>query len=142
MITLLSFLLLGFSTTSTPSSLTGDWLTSNKSVVRVFNCSGQQLCAKVVTVGPKNEPQTDVNNPDSSLRSRAICGLTIGTAFTPDGDQSAKDGKIYDPESGKTYSAQMEASGNELKLRGYVGISLLGRTETWHRTENVAAVCQ
>ena len=83
----------------------------------------------------------DVNNPDASLRKRAICGLTIGTAFTPDGSQAAKDGKIYDPESGKTYSAQMQASGDELKLRGFIGISLLGRTETWHRASGSAAGC-
>ena len=124
-----------------PSTLTGDWTTSNKSVIRVYSCGEAHLCARVVAVGPKNEPQVDVNNPDASLRKRSLCGLTIGTAFTPDGDGSAKDGKIYDPESGKTYSARMEVSGDELKLRGFIGISLLGRTETWHRASGTAASC-
>ena len=127
---------------STPSTLTGDWMTSNKSVVRVFACSDNHLCARLVTIGPKDEPQVDANNPDAALRTRALCGLTIGTAFTPDGGGSAKDGKIYDPESGKTYSAQMQASGDELKLRGFVGIALLGRTEIWHRAASTVAKCK
>ena len=124
-----------------PSSLTGDWTTADRSVVRVLPCSSNQLCVRLIMVGVKDAPPTDMNNPDPALRKRALCGLMIGTAFTPDGSASAKNGKIYDPESGKTYAAQMQGSGDELKLRGYVGIVLLGRTETWHRTTNVQ-VCQ
>jgi uncharacterized protein (DUF2147 family) len=138
---LLAMFFLSASNATPASHLTGDWITSNHSVVRVYPCSGSQLCARVVTVGPKNEPQNDVNNPDTSLRQRPICGLTIGTGFAPSGDSQASDGHIYDPESGKTYSAQMKTKGDTLQLRGYVGISLLGRTETWHRTANTAGSC-
>ena len=42
-----------------------------------------------------------------------------------------KDGTIYDPKSGKTYSCKMTIDGNKLKIRGYIGISLFGRTEVW-----------
>jgi hypothetical protein len=42
-------------------------------------------------------------------------------------------GKIYDPKNGKTYSCKMTLEGNELKVRGYVGFSLLGRTTVWTR---------
>ena len=50
---------------------------------------------------------------------------------------SGKSGDIYDPESGKTYSSFFIhlKDKNTLKVRGYVGISLLGRTEIWTRTE-------
>jgi len=44
------------------------------------------------------------------------------------------DGTIYDPKSGKTYSCTMTLKGNNLAIRGYVGVSLLGRTSTWSRS--------
>ena len=61
-------------------------------------------------------------------------GLEILRNFKFDNDDEWEGGKIYDPESGKTYSCNMSLTGNELKVRGYVGVSLLGRTETWTRT--------
>ena len=143
MLALLLFFLAAPDVSAQSSQLTGDWITANKSVVRIFDCHDDHLCAKIVAIGPKNAPQEDVNNPDTSMRNRPICGLTIGTSFTPDGTTAAKDGKIYDPESGKTYSAKMQADGDVLNLRGFIGFSLLGRTETWHRASApVAAACQ
>ncbi len=135
-----SFLL--FLLAASPSTLNGNWLTPQKDVVQVYACGDSQLCARVVTIGRKDVPRVDVNNPDNSLRKRDLCGLTIGTGFAPSGDASAKDGKIYDPESGKTYSAQMQTAGDELKLRGYIGVSLLGRTETWQRMKGSVADCR
>ncbi len=125
------------------SSLTGRWATADHSVVEVYACGATQLCVRVVAVGPAGKPATDENNPDPSLRGRAICGLTIASGFTPSGEAEAKQGRIYDPESGKTYSAQMTAQGDTLKLRGFIGLSLLGRTETWHRAApEVVASCR
>ncbi len=127
---------------SAGSSLAGQWATADKSILQVYPCAGGQLCVRVAAVGPRGKPPTDENNPDPSLRSRAICGLTIGTGFTPSGDAIAKNGHIYDPESGKTYAAQMAAQGDTLKLRGYLGISLLGRTDTWHRATGETPSCR
>ncbi|MDO7744042.1 MAG: DUF2147 domain-containing protein, partial [Pedobacter sp.] len=46
------------------------------------------------------------------------------------------DGKIYDPKSGKTYSCNMNIKDNgQLNMRGYIGISLIGRSETWKRVK-------
>jgi uncharacterized protein (DUF2147 family) len=57
------------------------------------------------------------------------------TAFKFDGDDEWIGGDIYAPESGKTYSSYMYLKDiNTLKVRGYVGISLFGRTETWTRS--------
>ena len=123
-----------------PSPLAGQWITPDKSVVRVYPC-GEQLCMEIAAIGRPNDPRKDIRNPDASLRNRALCGLTIGTAFVPDGSDAAKNGKIYDPASGKTYSAQMQLRGDTLLLRGYVGISLLGRTESWHRLAGAAPAC-
>ncbi len=84
---------------------------------------------------PNNEsgqPKKDIKNPDEALQDRHIQGLEILTGFKKDGN-SYVDGKIYDPKTGKTYSCKMTLKGDKLDIRGYVGVSLLGRTETWKR---------
>ncbi|MGJ1206211.1 DUF2147 domain-containing protein [Sphingobacterium lactis] len=81
----------------------------------------------------KNAGKKDAKNPDPNLRTRDIQGLEILTGFTKKG-KTYEDGEIYDPKSGKTYSCKMTLKGdNQLDIRGYMGISLLGRTETWKR---------
>lgn len=76
--------------------------------------------------------QKDEKNPDKKLRSKPLLGMVILTNFIFEDDEWI-DGKIYDPKSGKTYSSIMKLKGNKLELRGYVGISLLGRTTIWER---------
>jgi uncharacterized protein (DUF2147 family) len=59
--------------------------------------------------------------------------------FTFNGEKMWAGGKIYDPENGKTYSCKMVLDGEQyLKVRGYIGISLLGRTEIWTRAETAS----
>ncbi|GHE28349.1 hypothetical protein GCM10017764_08400 [Sphingobacterium griseoflavum] len=83
----------------------------------------------------KDANKKDEKNPDASLRGRKIQGLEILTNFTKNGD-TYQDGQIYDPKSGKTYSCKMTLKGKDkLDIRGYMGVSLLGRTETWKRIE-------
>lgn len=74
----------------------------------------------------------DVKNPNTSLRERDLVGVELITNFIYK-DGAYQDGEIYDPESGKTYDCKINFSGNNLKVRGYVGISLFGRTETFER---------
>jgi uncharacterized protein (DUF2147 family) len=75
----------------------------------------------------------DVKNPDKNLQSRQVQGLEILTNFSKDGNVY-QDGKIYDPKTGKTYSCKMTLQGTDkLDIRGYVGVSLFGRTESWKR---------
>lgn len=79
------------------------------------------------------KPKVDRENPEASLKSRPILGLRLMDSFTYAGDGVWEDGTIYDPESGKTYSCKMTLVGDTLKVRGYIGISLLGRTTEWTR---------
>ena len=73
-------------------------------------------------------------NPDPALRDRDLLGLTIMHSFTSAGDGKWKNVRIYDPNSGKTYKCKLTlVDENTLELRGYIGISLLGRTETCTR---------
>ena|SRR5215472_7264280 len=107
--------------------------------VQIFLC-GDDFCGKVVwlrsPLGEDGCELRDDNNPDSTLRRRAIVGLVVLTGLKPeDDDQGAwSGGFIYDPISGHTYSCRARLKGNDrLFLRGYFGIQLLGRTTTWTR---------
>ena len=77
-------------------------------------------------------PGKDKKNPTASLRQRALLGLNLLTDFSFD-DGTYSGGEVYDPESGKTYDCKMTLQGDQLKVRGYVGISLFGRTEYFQR---------
>lgn len=83
------------------------------------------------------KPKTDRHNPDEQLRSRQIEGLPIIKGFKPDGDNTWSGATIYNPEDGKTYKckATMSADGRTLQVRGYIGVSLLGQTQTWTRLQ-------
>ena len=80
------------------------------------------------------KPRHDRENPDSSKRDRPILGIQLFDGFTFDGKDKWTGGEIYDAESGKTYKSKITMKGpNELHLRGFIGISLLGRTSVWTR---------
>jgi uncharacterized protein (DUF2147 family) len=81
-------------------------------------------------------PKEDHNNPDPALRSRPIVGLPIMEGFVFNGKDTWHKGTIYDPNNGKTYKCKVRlGEGGVLKVRGYVGVSLLGRTEEWTPVE-------
>ena len=79
--------------------------------------------------------KADVLNPDPSLRGRPIQGLKLIDGFQPDGSNVWAGATIYNPEDGKTYTckATLSKDGRTLKVRGYVGVPMLGRTQTWTR---------
>lgn len=82
------------------------------------------------------QPKADRLNPDRELRGRPIIGLALMRGFRY-ADGVWKGGRIYDPESGKTYKSSVKLAGDgSLRVRGYIGISLLGRTEVWVRARS------
>ena len=88
---------------------------------------GEKYFGKVVS---GNNPRKDVNNPDVALRSRDLLGMVFLKDFVhKDGEYS--NGTIYDPNNGKTYSSKMWLDNGNLKVRGYIGLSMFGRTETF-----------
>ncbi|MCX6245000.1 MAG: DUF2147 domain-containing protein [Bacteroidetes bacterium] len=120
----------------------GFWYNEEKtSKVQIYQ-EGNKFFAKVVWLKEPNDkntgkPRTDNLNPDVKLQSVPLLGLVILKNFVFDGDDEWHDGTIYDPKNGKTYSCKMEFSKdspNLLKIRGYVGVSLLGRTTYWTKT--------
>ena len=66
-------------------------------------------------------------------KHKNLVGQTILTGLKQDSDNEYSGGQIRDPQSGKTYKAKATVKGNRLEVRGFVGISLLGRTQTWKR---------
>ncbi|MFL6653094.1 MAG: DUF2147 domain-containing protein [Sulfurifustaceae bacterium] len=133
-----------------PDAILGVWTTAEgKSRVEISKKDGQyqgKIIAlkeplyptdandKQYVAGRAGQPKVDRNNPDEKLRERPIVGLDLLSGFRYDGDDVWSGGTIYDPESGKTYKCKLTlVSPNELKVRGYVGVSLLGRTTVWTR---------
>jgi uncharacterized protein (DUF2147 family) len=116
----------------------GDWKSPTNSIVRVYAC-GSDICLKVVKLSPDAPETTDKENPDASLRARSLCELTVGTGFHQDDATHLSGGHLYDPKSGHTYRGTIVAEGDTLKLHGYIGVSLFGRTETWQRVPAVEA---
>ncbi len=119
-------------------ALTGTWLTKSKNPARVqVYKQGDKYFGKIIWLqDPQKDGKeaTDEKNPDIAARSRKVIGMVILKDAKFNGDDAWKDGTIYDPESGKTYSCNISLDGkNTLKLRGYIGVSLLGRTEKWTR---------
>jgi uncharacterized protein (DUF2147 family) len=81
--------------------------------------------------------QKDENNPDEKLRDRAIVGVDLLSGFRYEADSGRwVDGKIYDAKSGKTYKCRLwfeDGNDGVLWARGFIGFSLLGRTERFER---------
>lgn len=76
----------------------------------------------------------DEKNPDKAETMKKLTGKVILRGLTHDSDRDYKNGKIYDPESGKTYSCKATTQENgDLRVRGFIGASLFGRTTTWKR---------
>ena len=82
------------------------------------------------------KPKLDKHNPDEALQSRPSLGIIVTKDFIFDGDDEYEDGTIYDPKNGKTYSCYMRFQGlDKLKIRGFIGITLIGRTTYWTRVK-------
>lgn len=84
--------------------------------------------------GEAGKDKHDRENPDPALHARPIIGLEILKDFTYSGNGLWQSGTVYDPESGKTYKCKMWLDGDsKLNVKGYVGVSVLGRTTLWTR---------
>ncbi len=116
-------------------AIIGEWYTGEgKALVKIYKCD-DLYCGKIIWLKePKYDDGTDKidkNNPDESKRARKIIGLDIVWGFKHKVKNKWAGGKIYDPDNGKTYSCKIKLMDNELKVRGYIGISLFGRTTVW-----------
>ena len=126
------------------NGILGIWKTElDESKVEVFRC-GEKVCGKIIWLknpiyadsrdGEVGTPVIDRKNPDPALRSRPVLGLRILEGFTAEGENNWGNGTCYDPKSGNTYRGKIhQVAPDRLKLRGYIGIPLFGRSSVWTR---------
>lgn len=129
----------------TQDSITGYWRTIDdrtgfaKGIVRVDKKPDGTYSGTVVKATPRPgyTPQEFCVNCPAPYTGKRIVGITHLTGLKPvaDNDHAYEGGKIMDPLSGKVYSckARLSADGRRLSMRGYVGVSLLGRSQSWIR---------
>jgi len=118
----------------------GFWLNQEKEArIEIYKAKNGKFYGKIVWLKEPTrdgKPKTDIHNPKAELRSQPIVGLLILKGFEKDGDKTYENGTIYDPKNGKTYSCKITyENANTLSIRGYIGISMLGRTTTWTRSQ-------
>jgi uncharacterized protein (DUF2147 family) len=137
---LVLLLVVGVGHAADADRILGSWVSSDgKAHIAVTHGDGSTYVGTIQWLGSPNDeqgkPRLDDKNPDEHLRAKPIVGLRILKDLTFDSGNDWSGGWIYDPESGKTYhcNATLSKDQNALDLRGYIGISLLGRTETWTR---------
>ncbi len=121
--------LVGAAVQAAPVPVAGTWLTpEGKALVRVEPC-GAQLCGRITKVlKPRpGGPAVDSGNRDPALRTRPIEGLSILTGFAASGDRWS--GRIYDPETGRTYRSELVRHGDTLDVKGCLGPFC--RTQHW-----------
>ncbi len=124
-------------TTQKADNILGTWLTENKDgkfeIYKVGNkYFGKLIWGRTMYEADGITSKKDDKNPDLKSRLRNLKDLVMLTDFVFE-DGIWNQGKIYNPEDGKTYSSTIKLENNLLKLRGYIGISLFGKTTTWSR---------
>lgn len=124
-------------------SILGIWSTQdNDARFEIYKC-GAFYCGKIHSLEEPvypptddkmpGQPKVDRNNPDPRFRKRPMVGLPLMIGFSYEGPNTWK-GAIYNPEDGKTYKCRISLAGeNRLKIRGYLGITVFGKTEVWTR---------
>ena len=108
-----------------------------KALVQIADDGDGSLSGKVVKgLGPSDTPDRRCTACTDERKDQLIKGMTIIKAMKKDGDQW-DGGNILDPENGKVYKCKMtlEDGGQKLVVRGYIGVSLLGRSQTWVRAQ-------
>ncbi|KHJ37512.1 hypothetical protein PBAC_23560 [Pedobacter glucosidilyticus] len=118
-------------------AIIGKWLNKDKNAhIQIFK-KGNTYLGKIAwlkePLNEANKPKVDVQNPNENLRERPILNLEILQNFKFN-NGIWENGTIYDPRYGKTYSCKISLEGNDkLNVRGFIGVSLIGRTDTWTR---------
>ncbi len=108
-----------------------------KSLVRVTKSNGQlQLTVEKIFREPDEEPNPLCDKCPGEKKNKPVIGMQIGSGLKKDGDVWSG-GEILDPQNGKTYRCKvwLEDKGKKLNVRGFIGVSVLGRTQVWIREE-------
>ena len=111
----------------------GNWLTEPKDgIIQISQATDGTLQGRIVG---GNEPgKLDRENPDPAKRTLVLRGQVMMSGLNYDGDGKWSGGSIYDPKGGSTYRCKIELKADgSLKVRGFIGFALLGKTQIWTR---------
>lgn len=119
-------------------AIIGKWYNTEKDAQVEITKENGKYSGKIVWLAEPTEngkPKVDKNNSDKSKRTRPIMGMKLLNGF-----EFSKgvweDGTIYDPKNGKTYSCIIKMKDDKtLEVRGYIGISFVGRTVKWTKVQ-------
>jgi uncharacterized protein (DUF2147 family) len=145
---IISLAALSLARTATAASPIGLWYAEGGAAQVQIDACDEALCGRIVWLrSPLDEDgcdQRDGHNPDGTLRDRPLVGLEVLTGLhASDDGQLWNGGTIYDPASGRTYRCTAELDGTDrLRLRGFIGVPLLGRTTTWVRVGSENRMCK
>lgn len=122
-------------------AIIGNWKNGEGTgVINIYKTTSNHYAGKIVWLKEPIDPETgkpklDKRNPEESKRTAPTLGLVNMSGFSyNEEDKIWENGTIYDPKTGKEYSCKIELKDkNTLEVRGYIGISLFGRTDTWTR---------
>lgn len=135
------FLLIAFSSTMNAQTIFGNWLSKNKdtgttdSVIKIYKKEGKAV-AKIIEIKDTARQDAVCELCEGENKNKPILGLNILTGLEKQ-DNEWSGGTILDPRNGKVYQCYIElVKPNKLKLRGYIGISLFGKTAYWERAES------
>ncbi|SFI54584.1 DUF2147 domain-containing protein [Halpernia frigidisoli] len=121
------------------AQIEGKWKTIDdetgkaKSIVEIYKKADGKYYGKVVQLLIKPEYATCISCKDDR-KNKPILGLEIIRGLSKD-DSEFDGGTITDPKNGKTYKCSITRSGDKLNVRGYIGFSLIGRTQTWTKAD-------
>jgi uncharacterized protein (DUF2147 family) len=119
-------------------AIIGVWESGNGKARIKIDKADEKFNGRIVWLREPNDengkPKVDKNNTEEALRTKPLLGYSMLKGFSFAGEKVWKDGTIYDPESGSTYSCAITMTDeNTLDVRGYIGVSLFGRTDVWKR---------
>ena len=111
---------------------------TEKSLVRISE-SGGVLSGRIETLFDASKKESVCDKCSDERKDKRLVGLTILRNVSKQADDEAlwAGGDILDPNNGKVYKVRLKTvdSGQKLELRGYIGMPMLGRTQTWVRVE-------
>jgi uncharacterized protein (DUF2147 family) len=111
----------------------------DRSLVRITERNGayEGTVEQILVTLPDDDPHHLCRHCTGDRKDQPIVGMTILWGLTKDGDDTYGGGELLDPKNGNTYRAKLtlEDGGRKLDVRGYIGFSLIGRSQTWLRQE-------
>lgn len=123
---------------SAGDKLVGVWEPSHGKAKVKISKVGEKYFGKIVwlkePLNEKGEKKTDANNPDPKMHDTPLLGYKILKDFEYTENNTWENGTIYDPENGSLYNCTIKLKDdNTIEVRGYIGVSMIGRTDTWTR---------